>query len=223
MNTAKEGTINVPTPAPAALPLAHESTVQDAADLYRCKGTYMDPSPIGHVCAPADRFGGLLKLWYAVAVGEKQREVLTLERSTDMAQVNPDPHAHGYVFIPTNRVTGIFASYDDLQGALRALEPLGFDPQHIDVFAGPEGAELLDLCGQRHGVGTRILRNLAALVSDDTELHQQADATLRAGGGVIGILMDGKEPMKEQVAAVLKANNGRLIHYWGRLITQRLG
>jgi hypothetical protein len=140
-----------------------------------------------------------------------------------MAQVNPDPHAHGYVFIPTNRVTGIFASYDDLQGALRALEPLGFDPQHIDVFAGPEGAELLDLCGQRHGVGTQILRNLAALVSDDTELHQQADATLRAGGGVIGILMDGKEPMKEQVAAVLKANNGRLIHYWGRLITQRLG
>jgi hypothetical protein len=140
-----------------------------------------------------------------------------------MAHVNPDPHAHGYVFIPTNRVTGIFASYDDLQGALRALEPLGFDPQHIDVFAGPEGAELLDLCGQRHGVGTQILRNLAALVSDDTELHQQADATLRAGGGVIGILMDGKEPMKEQVAAVLKANNGRLIHYWGRLITQRLG
>ena len=35
MNTAKEGAINVPTPAPAALPLAHESTVQDAAALYR--------------------------------------------------------------------------------------------------------------------------------------------------------------------------------------------
>jgi hypothetical protein len=140
-----------------------------------------------------------------------------------MAQANPDPHAQGYVFIPTNRVTGVFSSYDDLQGALRALEPLGFDPQHIDVFAGPEGAELLDLCGQRHGIGTQILRNIEALVSDDTELHQQADATLRAGGGVIGILMDGKEPMKEQVAAVLKANHGQLIHYWGRLSTQRLG
>jgi hypothetical protein len=43
----------------------------------------------------------------------------------------------------------------------------------------------------------------------------------REGG--IGILMDGKEPMKEQVAAVLKANHGRLIHYWGHLTTQRLG
>jgi hypothetical protein len=50
MNTAKEGAINVPTPAPAALPLAHESTVQDAADLYRRKGTYMDPPPIGQDC-----------------------------------------------------------------------------------------------------------------------------------------------------------------------------
>jgi hypothetical protein len=140
-----------------------------------------------------------------------------------MAQVNPDPHAHGYVFIPTNRITGVFASYNDLQGALRALEPLGFAPQQIDVFAGEKGAEILDLCGQRHGVGTRILRNIEALVSDDTDLHQQADATLRAGGAVIGILMDGKESLKDEVAAALKANNGQLIHYWGRLATERLG
>jgi hypothetical protein len=140
-----------------------------------------------------------------------------------MAQVNPDPHAQGYVFIPTNRVTGLFASYDDLQGALRALQPLGFDPQHIDVFAGTEGAELLDLCGQRHGVATWLVRNLAALVSDDTALHQQADAVLRAGGGVIGVLMDDKESMKEQVAAVLKANHAQTVHYWGRLATERLG
>jgi len=98
-----------------------------------------------------------------------------------MAEVNRDPHVQGYVFVPTNRVTGLFASYDDLQGALRALQPLGFDPQHIDVFAGTEGAELLDLCGQRHGVATWMVRNLAALVSDDAALLQQADAVLRAG------------------------------------------
>jgi hypothetical protein len=140
-----------------------------------------------------------------------------------MAQVNPDPHTHGYVFIPTNRVTGLFSSYEELQGALRELETLGFDPQHIEVFAGEEGADLLDLCGQRHGVITRMLRNIEALVTDDTALHQQADATLRAGGGAIGILMEGNEEKKEQVAAVLKANHGHLIHYWGRWTTERLG
>ena len=140
-----------------------------------------------------------------------------------MVQVNPNPHEHGYVFIPTNRVTGMFASYNDLQGALQALEPLGFGPQTIDVFAGPEGAELLDLCGQQHGIAARLFRNVEALLSDDTSLHQQADATLRAGGCVIGILMENKEPMKEQVAEVLKANNGQMIHYWGRFTTERLG
>jgi hypothetical protein len=140
-----------------------------------------------------------------------------------MAEVNIDPHTQGYVFVPTNRVTGIFSSYDDLQEALQALKPLGFAPQNIAVFAGPEGAELLDLCGQRHGVATWIIRNLAALVSDDTALHEQADATLRAGGGVIGVLMDDKEPMKDQVAAVLKANKAQMIHYWHRLTTERLG
>jgi hypothetical protein len=102
------------------------------------------------------------------------------------------------------------------------MRPRG-DRQHIDVFAGPEGAELLDLCGQRHGIVARIMRNIEALLSDDTSLHQQADATLRAGGCVIGVLMDGKESMKEQVAAVLKANNGQMIHYWNRLATERLG
>src|SRR5690606_39106936 len=111
----------------------------------------------------------------------RRRNVLTAERSAEMEHVNPDPHAHGYVFIPTNRVTGLFASYDDLEGALRELEPVAFDPQHIDVFAGEEGAELFDLCGQRHGVVTRMVMNLAALVSDDLDLRQQADATLRAG------------------------------------------
>ena len=140
-----------------------------------------------------------------------------------MTEVNPNPHAEGYVFIPTNRITGIFSSYDDLQETLRALEPLGFDPQHIDVFAGPEGAEILDLCGQRHGLATWMIRNIAALVSDDASSHEQADALLRAGGGVIGILMDDKESMKEQVVAVLKANKAQMINYWGRFTTERLG
>jgi hypothetical protein len=43
-----------------------------------------------------------------------QLNLLDDKRSAEMAQVNPNPHEHGYVFLPTNRVTGLFASYDDL-------------------------------------------------------------------------------------------------------------
>jgi hypothetical protein len=35
--------------------------------------------------------------------------------------------------------------------------------------------------------------------------------------------MDDKESMKEQVAAVLKAHKAQMVHYWGRLTTERLG
>ena len=56
----------------------------------------------------------------------------------------------------------MFASYDDLQGALQALEPLGFGSQNMDVFAGPEGAVLLDLCGQQHRIVARLFRNVEA-------------------------------------------------------------
>ena len=35
--------------------------------------------------------------------------------------------------------------------------------------------------------------------------------------------MDDKESMKDQVAAVLKANKAQIVHYWGRLTTERLG
>jgi len=141
-----------------------------------------------------------------------------------MAQVNPDPHESGYIFIPANRVTGIFSAFEDAQGALRALNAQGWGNQHIDVFVGAEGADKLDLRGQQHGAVVRVMRNIEAFIGDaEAELHRQADAALRAGGCVIGVLMAGKEEQKEQVAAILKANHGQLIHYWSRWTIERLG
>jgi hypothetical protein len=141
-----------------------------------------------------------------------------------MAQVNPDPHESGYVFIPANRVTGIFSTVKDAQGALQALNAQGWGTQHIDVFVGAEGADTLDLQGQRHGGVVRVMRNIEAFIGDvEAELHRQADAALRAGGCVMGVLMAGKEGQKDQVAAILKANHGQLIHYWSHWTIERLG
>ena len=141
-----------------------------------------------------------------------------------MAQVNPDPHASGYVFIPANRVTGIFSTVEDGQGALQALNAQGWGTQHVDVFVGAEGADTLDLQGQRHGVAVRVMRNIEAFIGDaEAELHRQADAALRAGGCVIGVLLAGKEDQKDQVAAILKDHHGQLIHYWSRWTIERLG
>jgi hypothetical protein len=141
-----------------------------------------------------------------------------------MAQVNPDPHKSGYVFLPANRVTGIFSTVEDAQGALQALNAQGWGTQHIDVFVGAEGADTLDLQGQRHGIVVRVMRNIEAFIGDvEAELHRQADTALRAGGCVMGVLMAGKEDQKNQVAAILKDNHGQLIHYWSHWTIERLG
>jgi hypothetical protein len=140
-----------------------------------------------------------------------------------MSQVNPDPHAEGYVFSPVNRVTAFFDSNDQLGPALQSLRDAGFTDQEIDVFVGEEGAQKLDLSGQHHGLAVRLWRQVEAVFSDQTELHQLADQTLRAGGIIIGVFTGGNEEKKEQATQILKANQARQIHFWGHLTVDRLG
>jgi hypothetical protein len=64
-----------------------------------------------------------------------------------MAQVNPDPHAQGYVFIPTNRVTGLFSSYDDLQGVLRPYNRWALTLSILTSLPGRKGQNCLTSVG----------------------------------------------------------------------------
>lgn len=91
-------------------------------------GVYFRVCGVAHPARASIAYPHCRRETSVVVAGESKRDGVTSARSTEMAQVNPDPHAHGYVFIPTHRITSVFASYDDLQGTLRALEPLGFDP-----------------------------------------------------------------------------------------------
>lgn len=68
-----------------------------------------------------------------------------------MALLNPDPRATGYVFIPANRVTGVFSESQDAQEALPALAAAGWEGEPVVIFCNVEGAEKLDLQGLHHG------------------------------------------------------------------------
>jgi hypothetical protein len=105
-----------------------------------------------------------------------------------MSQENLDPHAEGYVFSPVNSVTGFFDSHDQLDPAVQSLREAGFGDQDVGVFGGEEGAQTLDLSGQRHGFAVQLWwRQVEAIFSDQEELHQLADQTLRAGAIGIGV------------------------------------
>ena len=112
-----------------------------------------------------------------------------------MANINPDPHRYGYVFVPLNRVTALFSSDADAKAAVGEVKALGIEATAIDVFIGEDGAAALDLTGLEHGTVVR---------------------TLRTGGIAIAILMDQRESMKDDVAAVLRRHRAWAIRYWGR-------
>ena len=140
-----------------------------------------------------------------------------------MATVNPNPHEYGYVFIPLNRITALFASKEDARDAVNALYSLGFAPENLDVFVGEEGAAALDLSGEGHGPVARGLRNFEALmVQVAGDSHQQTHAALNDGSIAVAVLMDGKETMKDEVAALLRRHRATVIRYWSRWTIESL-
>src|SRR6185503_1700255 len=103
-----------------------------------------------------------------------------------MPDINPNPHEYGYVFIPINRITALFASENDLREAVKELFSAGFAPENLDIFVGEQGADALDLTGEGHGTVTRRVRNFEALmVQVAGDSHQRADEALRAGGAAV--------------------------------------
>jgi len=140
-----------------------------------------------------------------------------------MANINPDPHRYGYVFVPLNRITALFSSDADAKAAVGELKVLGIDAGAIDVFIGEDGANALDLAGFEHGAVVRMLRNLESLTVQIAEhTTQDAERTLRTGGIAIAILMDQRESMKDDIAAVLRRHDARAIRYWGRWTIEAL-
>jgi hypothetical protein len=141
-----------------------------------------------------------------------------------MPRVNEDPHEAGYLVIPLNRVAAIVPTESQARSAVRRLLDIGFDDQAIDVFVGPEGAELIDLPADRHGFAMRVLRNIETLFVDESEVaRQRADEALRSGALSIFVSMEGKKDRVDEVAAVLKEHGGSLIRYWTRWTVTHLG
>ena len=139
-----------------------------------------------------------------------------------MPELNPDPHASGYVFIPTGQITSLFASRDDAKRALEELAGLGYRGDRLEVFIGEAGADQLDLSGDAHGTTTRRLRNLQALLIPETgQTLQHADDALRAGGVIVAARPE-SDDAKAEVAAILRKHQGTVIRYWSRWVVESL-
>ena len=139
-----------------------------------------------------------------------------------MAVVNPDPHRQGYVFVPANRILSIFPA-PAVRAVLRELHEVGFEDADIEVFSGEEGANVLDLSGQSHGVMPRFMRNLEALlVPEDADTFRRADEAMRGGAVAVAVRMDRRETLKPKVGEIFRSHGGTLIRYWKHWVVESL-
>jgi hypothetical protein len=139
-----------------------------------------------------------------------------------MPRTNPDPHEAGYVYQPTRAVTAFFPADRGVQAMLGALSQAGFAGEDVDVFSGEQGAERLDLTGEKHGAWVRFRRELEGTFADEAEVYQRAEQVLRSGGSLVAVLTDGGAAQKEAAAGVLKVHSGEEVTYWGDAVIERL-
>ncbi len=137
------------------------------------------------------------------------------------ANINPDPHAEGFQWQPTNHVTAIIDDQDDVLSVILSLKESGFVNEDISVFIGREGLAKLDVHGEHHGMFGRIVRALESVTADQ-QPDQEAEKALKAGLAYITVLTDGSVKQRATAQRVLRAHNAHHLRYFGRLAVERL-
>ena len=135
--------------------------------------------------------------------------------------VNPDPHADGFEWQPTNKVTAIVDRLDDVFAAIHSLERSGFSDKDLSVFIGSDGLAKLDVHGKHHGLVGRVIRAVESVAADQQPDHD-AEAALKEGRAYITVSTDGSDQQKATAERVLKAHAARCIRYFGRWAVEKL-
>lgn len=120
-----------------------------------------------------------------------------------------------------NGMTATLGTVNDLRLAVAELNRSGFDANHVSVFFGKEGHEILDPLGTQHGLGMRVVRALQLVNGEEEALRDAAEA-LQEGNTLLRVLTDGTDDQRKTIETVLRANNARNIHFFGRWAVENL-
>jgi len=139
-----------------------------------------------------------------------------------MPTINPAPAEKPFMISPSERVSALFTSTEHLSEMIDQFTQAGFSDDHIEVFMGPEGTEIVNPNAQRHSGIVRFLKNLELLLSDETVIHKKTAEVLRSGGMLVQVNTEGNEERKQHVARIVRQYNPVDAHYWGRLSIEKL-
>jgi hypothetical protein len=127
---------------------------------------------------------------------------------SDRPPVDPFPD-------PQQLVVGVIGDEEGGQRASEALLHAGFAPDSIVVLHGEEDARRLDVAGEEHGRGGKLIRALQAALSFDRDHVRRHAAHLRSGDSVVGVTVGEDEDARQRAVDVLRAAGGSFINYYG--------
>jgi hypothetical protein len=124
---------------------------------------------------------------------------------------------------PRGSVVGILTDEATFEDARQRLERDGFGADRCDVLHGDEGLARIDVEGEAHGKGGKIMRRIQAVLSDDADDVRGYAEHLRAGHYVVGVAVGDDEAAKQRAADAFRAAHGEFIHYYADNYVEDLG
>jgi hypothetical protein len=140
-----------------------------------------------------------------------------MEGALMMAQ--PHRNEPGFYRYPMKQMVAVLDDQAATDDAVERLRGTGVDLSTVHVLSGPQGADLLDRRGERHGLRGRLTRLMQWTSAENVmlDLHDQA---LRDGGHVVFVPVRGEE-RKKLIAEALRAAGGHNLVYFGRFTAEK--
>jgi hypothetical protein len=117
------------------------------------------------------------------------------------------------------RLLAVFDTAVDADATIAAIEPLGVEPDRIEVFTGNDGAAAFDGSGRSHGILGRLYRAIQFTLVDQAPDFTYYEGAARQGRVVLSVKPRGDAQMR-QVVKVMRANGGHFINWFGTFATE---
>ena len=141
-----------------------------------------------------------------------------------MVQTPNDTNADAeFNFVPFKKVIGIIDDPDDAGAAIRDLRAAGFAADEIDVLAGEEGAQRIDVTaeGQEALVHTLHATQKLRHYFDAPGIVSRIEEALQGGRYCVAVPA-GESEGRERARSILKSHGGHFINFYGPLAAESL-
>jgi hypothetical protein len=117
---------------------------------------------------------------------------------------------------PRNKLVGIVDTPEEVQSAIVELNNAGFGEDAIDVLCGKEGAERLDVTGEKHGPLARLYR----FVEQAKNLREYQQDLL--SGHFLIAIEAAEEDKRAQALTILRSHGGHRVNFYGKWAVEGL-